>query len=396
MYTWRISTLNEFESGFGIIEKFRYLNQIDMREFMNLLQLNQSMFEIKQIIEMQNTKMIDQLSFITNSEKSITYIEQRIRYCPICIKYGFHSYLHQFSLTDICIYHKTKLYECCPKCNKINPRFNLAIAILVNEPFCCQCGYSHISRKEFINNYLTPSKSFEIADEFSNWIKNPFRMKGNFDILEIYGKVPLNILEIKGNQTLEYDLYDYRGSMNLFEFFIDTKRIFSSISRRFRNKFSADDKKNLRLFCRANPKFKGLSPSAKSYLIWHFYTRMLKDLRAVDNQQNTFPNIWEEPRFFSKRYEHRLQMLYYKLTCYRLPEITIKNVLMKCYVDLLVNDYKRISKLINENESLFNQYLHLPKFLDVNAVSVGSLTLLIDLDIKTIYIKKMVGYPINI
>ncbi len=44
--------------------------------------------------------------------------EKHLKYCPICLEKGFHSFLHQVVFLEKCIYHNVKLEKKCKHCGK--------------------------------------------------------------------------------------------------------------------------------------------------------------------------------------------------------------------------------------------------------------------------------------
>ncbi|WP_364147804.1 IS110 family transposase [Paenibacillus sp. LPE1-1-1.1] len=65
------------------------------------------------------------------------FIREHVTYCRRCIRKGYHSILHQFTLIHQCPFHpKSKLYDYCPKCLKLIP-YRLSDDCT---GFQCKCG----------------------------------------------------------------------------------------------------------------------------------------------------------------------------------------------------------------------------------------------------------------
>lgn len=143
-YTWNNKWVWQYESFWGVVQKFKYFNcleRIDKKEFG---------------LRHGNTQIIDSYNFITrknivynpkdysermgvtqehyNYLKTLKhnpvndYIEQQLKVCPICIKYGYHSYIHQLIFEKRCfIHHKEELFitrsQYCIQ-NNMAPAFN--------------------------------------------------------------------------------------------------------------------------------------------------------------------------------------------------------------------------------------------------------------------------------
>lgn len=69
-----------------------------------------------------------------------------LRWCPECIKSGYHSVFHQFKLLNHCPFHMTRLCSKCPKCNQ---QFAYKFTDRgFKGSFLCDCGFSFIDIKE--------------------------------------------------------------------------------------------------------------------------------------------------------------------------------------------------------------------------------------------------------
>ena len=73
------------------------------------------------------------------SEHIHTWFPMSLKWCSECVKKGFHSWLHQFSLIKRCPTHQIDLICACPGCMKQIP-FLLSDYSL-SDPFTCKCGY---------------------------------------------------------------------------------------------------------------------------------------------------------------------------------------------------------------------------------------------------------------
>ncbi|WP_188455563.1 hypothetical protein [Virgibacillus oceani] len=169
--TWNREWINEFESPWGIFEKFKYANAASVKDIFCL-------FGTKEVRQLQSSpgKLHRNLTTLDGIEeqlisKSLAYPVKKTHYqniaslfgvlshdksdinkyfynhlvfCKHCISIGYHSLFHQFLLISKCPYHNTPLIKECPTCGREIPY------ILSDEytdpPFTCKCGYSLIEK----------------------------------------------------------------------------------------------------------------------------------------------------------------------------------------------------------------------------------------------------------
>lgn len=127
-YTWKKEWVWKYESFWGVTQKFKYfncLNKMDWKYF-NIKTGTSEMQDLYNFII--RSKMIynpqeysNHFGITSNHYDYIrplrhnpleNYINNTLKVCPICIKYGYHSYFHQFIFEKTCfIHHKVKLVE---------------------------------------------------------------------------------------------------------------------------------------------------------------------------------------------------------------------------------------------------------------------------------------------
>ena len=162
-FTWRSEWISEYESIWGIIEKFRYSNNLSISDIVKifgkesskkklynlpLIKSGQS-FGIKhlneeKIIDILGVNILKQFEekmkiIVNDIPVNFDLVRKELYYCPECIRYGYHSFLFQIGFINYCPYHNIKLFHFCPNCKKeIN--YNEVIEIS-EEPFRCRCGH---------------------------------------------------------------------------------------------------------------------------------------------------------------------------------------------------------------------------------------------------------------
>lgn len=101
--TWDREYELDYETSWGKMEKICYLNGISMRKAREYVKPSKS---LGQDIFSQRSTPFDWYSFWRR------YIySSKLKYCPICMSYGYHSVLHQFSFMDTCFIHSCALVE---------------------------------------------------------------------------------------------------------------------------------------------------------------------------------------------------------------------------------------------------------------------------------------------
>ncbi|MFX3634425.1 MAG: hypothetical protein ACE3L7_00145 [Candidatus Pristimantibacillus sp.] len=196
MIIWKTEWINAYETPWSIFEKLCFANHITRTDLLKTL----GSTEVRQIRgtlvgdkrrELINLSGFDHpmlhkyldfdLAAQNNTDiksilKPIEYIYEnihtwfptRMRWCPDCMRYGYHSWIHQFIMTKRCPFHDNELLESCPSCSNDIP-FLLSDRRM-NEPFTCICGYK---MAEFSCTHWTEWKhSFDIKNtSMGHWLK---------------------------------------------------------------------------------------------------------------------------------------------------------------------------------------------------------------------------------
>lgn len=178
-YIWDSKWIWPYESLYGMISKFAYINVLYGDSMFNLINVNGckkgmttyyynkymtiSKYKIDFIkatellqfdIVRELLEWVKELLYPLNL-KSFPYSfefakEQWFRrtftYCPECMRYGYHSIYHQLAFTDHCFIHKdVHLQESCPSCGeKISYAIQSKRGII---PFSCHCGHRLFERE---------------------------------------------------------------------------------------------------------------------------------------------------------------------------------------------------------------------------------------------------------
>ena len=121
-YIWKQEFVMPYESMWSIYEKFKYINVITNTEvgkiniFKNYTtrkseKLYIEMFEIKnsdeELAKIFGVDIKQHFSFMELFlwNRIEEYIDYNLKICPICMKKGYHSYIHQLAWQKKCFIH---------------------------------------------------------------------------------------------------------------------------------------------------------------------------------------------------------------------------------------------------------------------------------------------------
>ncbi|WP_336077169.1 TniQ family protein [Paenibacillus sp. 203] len=315
---WRKEWMNEYESPWSIFEKVSLANHISRTEILKTLG-NAEVKKIKKILLTDSRRELIKLSgFDLNilkqylgvdlsvlnksvistllkpveyyQEPISTWFPQLLNWCPECIKGGYHSWLHQFSLFHSCPIHQIKLLSLCPKC--LNPIPFLVSDLALSEPFTCMCGF------KLADIGSTPWSQWkmkvEIADvPVSKWIAQGKRDDSNrllfsplvssIQHFTLESKIQSKFFNVKVASTQDYS---YRDEFKN-DLYKQNCRCFRNIDHYVRKKFI---KKHLKCILmlqelrkNENEEFPPICPYAYAYVFWkqtllgreHFYNNLV-------------------------------------------------------------------------------------------------------------------------
>ena len=143
-FAWLPEWISSYESPWSIFEKFKYANRATVMDLFELFGTSYSkglkathlskracnLLTLEGLDETLLTKAfglslkevnrrnINMLTNILPEGDSPLYFHNILRFCPECIKIGYHSIFHQFTLVHRCPFHNVSLVQGCPKCNR--------------------------------------------------------------------------------------------------------------------------------------------------------------------------------------------------------------------------------------------------------------------------------------
>lgn len=117
-YIWKDEWNLPYESLYGRIEKFRKVNVLKPANLDNIIQIGADstyhLFSKKTLIfRKQNYKIVSDNPLFEIDNRFFQdfnildgIFDIRFRYCPVCMKNGYHSFFHQLTYMDTCFIHK--------------------------------------------------------------------------------------------------------------------------------------------------------------------------------------------------------------------------------------------------------------------------------------------------
>jgi hypothetical protein len=349
MLTWRKSWIFPYESILSITERFKFYNQLSVVTKKSMGPLWKEILD-----ESIETKIANEdLSIPTlGNRKANNFSYSKVRICPICIRYGYHSYLHQFTLLSKCPFHSIKLISNCPACHiqqpykRVNPNFSLYI---------CQCGYEFTTEKSKKINEPYTSQIFDLSkSSLISWLESDLRARKSIQIFKIAGNIPLELFELikneKSNEKFVIKSYKYEreagvSKPSLEKIYNSSRKITSAINRHLKHMLTYDELRNVRLISRNSPQEIIYTRELTIFILWKLHINMNHNLRAIENGRVKYPLVNEQPRFAAKLFDEILSDLYAKLQILQASEGDIETLLLSIYSKALIFEYNRISRL---------------------------------------------------
>ncbi|MEB2493832.1 hypothetical protein SOP93_22125 [Peribacillus frigoritolerans] len=169
-FAWLPEWISPYESPWSIFEKFKYANRATVKDLFDLFGtsytkslkskhlsqkacnlltlegLDESLLKLAFGLSLKevNRRNINMLTNILPGDQHY-FFHKLLKLCPECIKIGYHSIFHQFSLIHRCPFHNVSLVEGCPKCKR-KMSYHLSDKDTM-EPFRCKCGHLLFSLK---------------------------------------------------------------------------------------------------------------------------------------------------------------------------------------------------------------------------------------------------------
>lgn len=98
-------------------------------------------------------------------EPSVLQVKYGFRYCPECLRYGYHSLLHQAPWLARCVWHGAGLREDCHRCGT---RLLLGRG---SGPWLgvCECGHDHVDDSKALRGLDNPARVGDLCARYLSW-----------------------------------------------------------------------------------------------------------------------------------------------------------------------------------------------------------------------------------
>jgi hypothetical protein len=365
-YNWRSNWVIRYESLWSIIEKFKYANSISSKEFYHLFQVyNQSMGDENVNTSLgNNVTLIEFLSslldyplrehqdetkikLISESDKFNLILNEKLKYCPVCIQDRHHSVLHQFKYFSFCPFHINKpLIQFCLSCCNSIP-FKLINENL--ESFDCSCIETVYGfKREFLLD-VKYHQSIQIARIQNDWflkndiVKNRvyFSTHQKDVSVETLNRFDFNIKN--RNKILNQETQDFKNEYNCY------KAIYSSIARNYRKRMNKQQLKALSL-TKKNLTFSE-DPLVQTYLFWRAKLEGRESINSIDNGKPRGKDLTQFDRYYSPLLYENLSVLNRFIEKHsKVSNDSKRYILSKCFELNLTNLYEKIYYKVVNNQ----------------------------------------------
>lgn len=209
--TWSSDWIQQYETPWGIIEKFRYANAVSANVILDLLG-NKDLKQLKKISnagnshrnlitligvrpditkkilginlnEYNNSTLKTVFPILSHIKNLDNYFRNNVSYCKLCLSKGYHSYFHQIRFFSHCAFHpEQKINDTCLKCNKAMPKY--LINKDSNEAFRCSCGNSFLDSQNIQEIFRTWKTDFSIQNDIvKRWLDISPQLTENYHLV---------------------------------------------------------------------------------------------------------------------------------------------------------------------------------------------------------------------
>lgn len=152
---WMDNWISPYESAYSLLSKYTFLNGLRTpaiaREFIRCKLVSEKKkydyanFSLIQATHLDKLKMASAFRMSESAVESAFVpdniipssipMSENLRFCPTCLKIGYHSIAHQFEVVQMCPIHDRRIQSHCLNCEKrVQYRVH---STLFSRPFCC-------------------------------------------------------------------------------------------------------------------------------------------------------------------------------------------------------------------------------------------------------------------
>lgn len=361
-YVWKSDWIWAYESIWGTIEKFKYANALCNSDIYKLVRartprstfyIYPSMYASNNTIERSSLtdllcndifhttaiQLKELMGPLYNACDIRKYMTEKWRYCPECIKTGYHSMYHQISFLDRCIFHDIELKNKCPSCQKESSYVMEYRG--TEQAFKCTCGYDYLlgisplelfkvwKRASLIRNHkekqgiFTPDKSMYMFSSLPWFIDRYILFERNYTVTNsslskiLLNELPEGIVLFCFRPSLNYkpipnysdSIYDSSKFIMMDEFM----RIFKAIAKNIRRRTASI--KSLKYFTSngsyfvlkylqeryscTHSQFKDIDAGLYAYIMWRKEVEGHEQFNTIHTKQTSRSS--EDSQFALKR-----------------------------------------------------------------------------------------------
>jgi hypothetical protein len=193
-FTWNSKWTMIDESSHSLLQKFLYLNSLTEAQLRKLLKENN-----EQLSNYIKSIGIHSIDLTKKQEKQA----EKLKICPKCILYGYHSNYHQRS--SHCFIHGDLLYSSCKRCGKVFV-LNRLNQYYYKSPYICICGFSVCNGSDILYMLINQDKHSSVGNELT------LRLTISFD--DSFEHLDLNITEELLDEVLDTTTILIRDTLN--------------------------------------------------------------------------------------------------------------------------------------------------------------------------------------
>ncbi|MBB3132241.1 hypothetical protein FHS19_006970 [Paenibacillus rhizosphaerae] len=333
MIVWKSEWVNVYETPWSIFEKLCFANHItrtdvirtlgskEIQQIKNVIigdkwreLIKLSGFDHQMLHNYIGFNIADQINTDINLilkpieyiyENILTWFPKSIRWCPDCMSKGYHSWVHQFTLTQQCPYHANKIINSCPNCSNEIP-FLLSDRSM-DEPFTCTCGYK---LAEF-SHWREWNQNIDIKDpSMAYWLKGAGRSNTERFIFDPI-TVGLNLFNSK--PTIMYKTIHRATNKRRYldQLFTENINCFKAIDRYIHKKYLKRHKMCISSFQELlkleQGDFPPICPYAYAYVLWKH--TLLQTSTFYNNSKHGDLNEYDGKSYVTKLFKKNIDYI---------------------------------------------------------------------------------------
>jgi hypothetical protein len=192
-WTWHSEWILHGDSMAGILSRFVFANALNGRLLKELITATSVMQPLGNPLYLFSTPRNDWKRFcsaISLSESALRtallgdllealrwspVVSQRFRFCPECLRFGYHARYFQILALATCPIHEAPLLDKCPSCGAVTPFYGVCNEMFGRTYCCLHCNAyfagEQISIRTFFEPTVTSEQLIDIWRPLDDWIR---------------------------------------------------------------------------------------------------------------------------------------------------------------------------------------------------------------------------------